>query len=202
MPSTARTGIAGQWGGAMSRSLSKAGAPEPTCSCAGQCLLKVEALLQRGLFWAVGYLLVWCFVCFSGLAIVATQKNCISESQTVSEPTWPSEPVPGAGSPSVGADKALRSAPLRPNPRVASWQEHQHPQSPEDSRRSQGSWPRARQRFSSAARAPALAPTFLGEFFLPPFPFVSQTTRSPVAGCQRLEKVICFGTSWEAWDTW
>lgn len=95
-------------------SLSKAGAPEPTCSCAWQCLLKVEALLQRGLFWAVGYLLVWCFVCFSGLAIVATQKNCISESQTVSEPTWPSEPVPGAGSPSVGADKALRSAPPQP----------------------------------------------------------------------------------------
>lgn len=114
-PSTARTGIAGQWGGAVPRSLSKAEAPEPICSCAWQCLLKVEALLQRDLFWAVGFLLVWCFVWFfCGFAIVATQENCISESQTVSESTWPSEPYPGAGSPSVGAGRALRPAPPQP----------------------------------------------------------------------------------------
>lgn len=82
------------------------------------------------------------------------------------------------------ADPALvptgRSAP--PQDRRGG-QRHQRPQGPEGSRRSQRRWARARQRFPSAARAPALAPAFRGEFFLPPScPFVSHTTRSPVTG--------------------
>lgn len=57
-------------------SLYKAGAPEPTCSCAWPCLLKVEALLQRGLFWAVGFL----FATFLGEVFLPTSSPFVSQT--------------------------------------------------------------------------------------------------------------------------
>lgn len=120
--------LQGSWEEPVPGCLCKAGAPEPGCSCAWQCSLQVEALLQRGCFGQLAFCLLGILLVFLGLQQYPLRKTAFHHHKLLLSEFRQVSGFLGLGQPALVP--AERSAPPQPSSSRAL-----------GSRRSRPSWP-------------------------------------------------------------